>query len=77
MESQPKTVLTPDELARRWRCRTGQIYRLVQEGVLAAPAVFYIGRLLRISTTEVEKLEASGGVRFLGGWKKEPARLPE
>ena len=47
-------VLTPEELAKRWRVSAMTVYRLIQSGELHG---FKVGKLWRVTEDEVDKFE--------------------
>ena len=51
-------VYTAPELAKRWKCSTDSVYRLIKSGKLKA---FRIGQDYRIRESEIEKYEEEGG----------------
>ena len=50
-------VLTPNEVARRWRVSGTHVRALVSQG--AFPAAFRVGAHIRIPLSEVERYERS------------------
>ncbi|MHB2265625.1 helix-turn-helix domain-containing protein [Aliihoeflea sp. PC F10.4] len=47
---------SPRTLAERWRCSDGHVRNMIDRGELTS---FHLGKLLRISTEEVERYEAN------------------
>lgn len=58
------TLLTPEEVALRWRVNVGQVQRLARQGKV--PAV-KVGRYLRFRLDQVEAWEQGGGAEDHGG----------
>ena len=55
--SPSSTVLTPDEVAERWRVDVKSIYQAIRDGELAA---IRIGRVYRVPLSSVVSKEQSG-----------------
>jgi excisionase family DNA binding protein len=62
MKNAPRPY-TPDSLAERWECSERHIRALVKKGELTC---FRVGKLIRISVSEVERYER-GDFEFSGG----------
>jgi excisionase family DNA binding protein len=53
-----ETVLTPAELANRWKCTPGIVRRMIQDGRLRG---FRVGDRYRVNLREVERHEGLEG----------------
>ncbi|MEX2206784.1 MAG: DNA-binding protein [Myxococcota bacterium] len=63
-----KRLVKAKALAERWDTTEAHIHTLSREGLIPSIA---IGRSRRYDLDAIAELEASGGFRLAGGWRRE------